>query len=955
MDEDTRLLPYFESLHRDELHIFARTGGAIGSIVLGPWARRIAVDYLKSASTIKPFGTHGTPSVFVNDSALKDIIRDALLVHGVAVSQHERRQEGGGWVRVRRGSPGNLGDFEGLLFEFATGSPDVSTASLLAVHIVPADANGTAFKVGCAVVNATLRMISIAQFTDDASMHSVDSIVSQYGVKEILVADTLEGAAPTVHQALKRIVDRASGVQLRSVAHSTFALAVTRDSTKSASEMLADKLEPLIRKSSASASIFELHYYPDACAAVACLIAESGTLSLAEPTNRGAFSIRKLDLKSILRLDSAAIVALDLMDTKGAGGGGSRGAAGEGGTGSAAATSVLGWLNRCSTGMGSRLMQQYLLQPLRSIVQISTRQSIVEALLHSTITRERLKNDVLRHLTDLDRLNRRLQRGTATLKEIHGLNSFMAVVPNVVGILRAYDGPNAKVIIDEFVVPFTSISQHFELLKTLVESTIVIDRNTPKINPEFDDELFVLHNQLEELHAAAGKETKRVMSLCDWTEKVLKCEAATNGGLLFRVSRKEDKPIRDAPTKFRIYSTSKEGVKFATKELDAISEDMKLASSAYEQRQRSLHLKLVETVATYVPLLDDAKELLAQLDVFCAWAVVASEARTPMTKPVLVLADDDNNNDGAKAPTDNADVLELRGLRHPLVETRQGTFVSNDVILGEGPSQSEAEGGSLWIVTGPNMGGKSTLMRSVGIAVVLAHAGCYVPAQHAVITVRDAVLCRVGAVDFMTQGLSTFMVEMMESSTILSAATRRSLVIVDELGRGTSTFDGFGLAWAIAEELAVHVRCQSLFASHFHELSELAAKHPRLVKNVHVTAEAVAPTAASGTPGLRFLYKLAAGPSHRSFGVHVARLAGMPADVVRMAQRKAEELEVSRSASSPVQTGVSPGDAFGLSSVLSDTDRQQLMGVVKAMVRDNNPQPSPQQSAVIADVLRVRA
>jgi DNA mismatch repair protein MSH2 len=290
--------------------------------------------------------------------------------------------------------------------------------------------------------------------------------------------------------------------------------------------------------------------------------------------------------------------------------------------------------------------------------------------------------------------------------------------------------------------------------------------------------------------------------------------------------------------------------------------------------------------------------------------------------------------DSVKLAGGDVDVLDLRAVRHPLVEQRQGgRFVGNDVVLGG------RDGGALWIVTGPNMGGKSTLMRSVGIALVLAHAGCFVPADKATLTIRDSIQCRVGAVDYLSSGLSTFMVEMLESSAILHNATPQSFVMIDELGRGTSTFDGFGIAWAIAEELAARKRCQALFASHFHELCELEGKHPDAVRNVHVTAEQVEPTTAGGTPGLKFLYRLANGPSRRSFGVHVAKLAGMPAAVVEEARSKAAELESSVAQPSPtsgvasdVKTeGAAEFDAPSLASCLLAEERSALLKAVAAV------------------------
>merc|ERR1712232_1264127 len=197
----------------------------------------------------------------------------------------------------------------------------------------------------------------------------------------------------------------------------------------------------------------------------------------------------------------------------------------------------------------------------------------------------------------------------------------------------------------------------------------------------------------------------------------------------------------------------------------------------------------------------------------------------------------------------------------------------------------EKESSRLHLITGPNMGGKSTYIRSVSLIALLNQVGCFVPCRSAVLPIFDAIYCRVGASDMQLRGISTFMAEMLEASCILNTATDRSLVIVDELGRGTSTSDGFGIAWAIARHLTEVKRCFSLFATHFHELAGLEDAAPG-VRNRHATA-----AVDSATGQLTFLYALADGPADQSYGAHVAELAGFPARVVEAARRRAAEFE----------------------------------------------------------------
>ncbi len=519
--------------------------------------------------------------------------------------------------------------------------------------------------------------------------------------------------------------------------------------------------------------------------------------------------------------------------------------------------SLLGVIDSTLTAPGARLLRRRLLAPLIDVERIRRRLSQVRLFVENAAARERLRG-CLGHCGDLERLATRTVLGQATPRDLGVIRDGLAAAARAEQSLRIFEAEEARALLG-LSEPIDLVADLADLLRrALVERPPAQTKEGGIFLEGYDAEL-------DRLAALKRDGSERVTALeARLRERTgiaaVRIRYTRVFGWYIELTRAQ---ASRAPSEWRRKQTVATGERFTLPELDDLADELETAEERRRERELVLLAELTAEVALQAERLTRLARRLARWDVAAALADVAH--RHDYREPVI----------------EESGVLELTGARHPVVErlVARGRFVPNDLAL-------DSAGARLHLVTGPNMGGKSTLLRQAALAVILAQMGSWVPAERARVGLVDRVLSRVGASDNVARGESTFMVEMRETAGILRHATRRSLVILDEIGRGTSTYDGLGIAWAVAEYLDDVIGCRTLFATHYHELTTLAEQSEH-VRNFSVTAREL-------EGELVFLHRVVEGPANRSYGVHIARLAGLPAPAVARAQALVDELERAR-------------------------------------------------------------
>lgn len=811
----------------------------------------IANLVFKTHSALKYLGSGGKdngglPSITLSVAATKNLLREVLTSRQMRVEIYGNAgaKRNNQWSIVKQASPGNLQQMEDMIFVDAD---IVSSPIVMALKLTTRDGVKT---VGAAFADATNRELCVSEYAENDLFSNTESLIIQLGVKECILPKDDKGVDADLKK-LREVIERCGVVMFDSKRADFSGRNIDQD------------LRRLLKEESCGLNLTELDLKLAMAAASALM---SYLALLTDESNFGQYSIRTHDLSQYLRLDNSALRALNLFPEPGQ-------------TGSSKNTSIYGLLNRCRTGQGQRLLGQWLKQPLVNVHAIEQRQNLVELFVNDNSTRQLIQNDYLKLMPDMHRISKRFQKGIATLEDVVRVYQAILGLPGLIQTLADMETPSealSELLKTSYLDPFEAHRAALTKFNELVEATLdltELSQHNFVIKPDFDDNLREIkealddtRDKLDEQHRLAGKELRMD------TEKKLHLENHHVYGYCLRVTRTDAGLVRNKKGYMDI-ATVKGGLYFTNEALRDLANDFKDLSERYSRSQSGLVKEVIQIASSYCPPLEKLNVVLAHLDVIVSFAHVSDSAPVPYVKPVV------------SEKGTNADV-DLREARHPCLEVMDDiNFISNDTEMVRGQSE-------FLVITGPNMGGKSTYIRQVGIIALMAQIGCFVPAaQGARLPVFDCILARVGAGDSQLKGVSTFMAEMLETATILKTATSDSLIIIDELGRGTSTYDGFGLAWAISEWIATNIRCKCLFATHFHELTNLAAQQPH-VRNLHVVALVKQKEGGSRQDrDITLLYKVQPGISDQSLGINVAELANFPPSVIALAKRKAEELE----------------------------------------------------------------
>ncbi len=509
-------------------------------------------------------------------------------------------------------------------------------------------------------------------------------------------------------------------------------------------------------------------------------------------------------------------------------------------------SSLFSILDKTETPMGGRLLRKWLGQPLLDLELLKDRQNAVEWFMRESVRRGEI-SELLKNISDIERLTTKIKMRTAGPRDLVGLVNSLEMIPDLIELTsQGNDVDDIAWVSDEF----SDNTKTYELIRNSIQS------ETPALVGEGKTIKLGFSKTLDSLKKEASKAKNKMANIESREKKKTGIKSLKIGynrvfGYYIEVSKSY---IAQVPPEYIRRQTLVGGERYVTPEMKEYESIILSTSSKIEETEKKLFEQVCLDISSHLESLLKTSYAVSLMDVFYSMAKVATERN--YIKPSL----------------NNSDTIDIKSGRHPVIEqiVGPGEYVPNDANLSNTEDQ-------ILLITGPNMSGKSTYLRQVGILTLLAQVGSFIPAESATIGIVDRIFTRVGLQDDLTKGQSTFMVEMLETAYILDQATSKSLIILDEIGRGTSTYDGLAIAQAVAEFIHDEnsLSCKTLFATHYHEMTELS-NYLKRITNLHVSISDV-------NGEVTFLRQLIPGGADKSYGIHVAKLAGLPPKIVSRA------------------------------------------------------------------------
>ncbi|CAF1022666.1 unnamed protein product [Adineta ricciae] len=824
----------------------------------------IAKELLHSTNSLKYWKTldpkKSLETIYISNKQFEDILRKLLLIKQYRVEIWKKAQKASNeWTLTYHGSPGNLTQFEDILF--SSSSTSQNSSGVLSCKL--AQENGVTI-IGLALIDVHTLTIKMCEVTVSNHYSNLETILVQLGPKECLLPTFT--ATEDNYLQLKKVIEK-SGVLVTERPKADFS---SKDIKQDLCRLLVKGKDEDNDKFEMKVGVMSEVQMEHAKCALSAAIKFLELLSDKNQCNRFHLKTHQPDL--YMRLDTAAMIALNIFPDQ---------RQRPDFSANAKSSSLFGLLNHCRTAQGQRLLMQWLKQPLTDMAKINERLDIVDAFVNDSGIRTYISQDFLGRVPDFERLVRKFIRKKANLEDCYKIYVAVNKMPKLLEYISEFNGPHKGVLDHLIVEPIRDMINVFSKYIEMIETTIDLDRirnHEFVIKPDYDKDLqecrekqLALESKMhDDLSSVCEKLSPHVSSTPgrgrkggneSVKEPVRLVYDPKQGGWLYRIVRKESATLQKQLPNITIKVTKKEGIFFQTIRLAELNTKYSSLNATYNETSKEVIDDVLNIASGYCDSLSQLAEILAQLDCLVSFAIASVNGN--YIRPVL---------------SNEKQQIHLVDSRHPCVEKQDNmNFISNTVELDRTKHRFQ-------IITGPNMGGKSTYIRQVGVIQLMTQIGCFVPCTSCHTTIVDCILARLGANDDLALGVSTFMSEMLEMSTILDIATSNSLLIIDELGRGTSTYDGFGLAWAVAHYICTTIKCFCLFATHFHELTSIEHDHSSIIQNFHVDALPV-------NDELVLLYKLKPGVCDQSFGIHVAKLAQFPDHVIEFAKKRAQELE----------------------------------------------------------------